>query len=542
MISVIIPVKNGAEALPSCLQALRAQQGLEEPLEVLVVDDGSTDQTVQIAQGYGVRVISQPNQGPAAARNTGAHAARGHIVAFTDADCEPAPDWLAQLTAPFHDPSVVGVKGSYRTRQREITARFVQQEYEAKYARLARLETIDFIDTYSAAYRREVFLQNRGFDPAFPAPSVEDQEFSFRLARKGYRLVFAPQAVVFHQHDRTWREYARRKAVIGYWKAFMLGWIPEKTFNDSHTLPSQRVQIVLLAGMGLLLLGLTAAAAGFFSSLPALLPTLIGALFLTMLLFFGADAAFLRQVAQRDPGVLPAAAWLLLVRAAALGLGLMVGILFPPRQKGREKTRAVRWGERLIKRLLDLAGSAVGLVVFAPLILTSALAVILEDGGPAFYFQLRAGQNGKPFRMVKLRTMVVGADSQVDKILKHNPLNGPVFKLPNDPRVTRVGRFLRRWSLDELPQLWNVLVGEMSLVGPRPEEMWVVEQYTDKERKRLAVKPGLTGPMQVNGRGALDMEARLALELDYIENYSLLNDLVVLIQTAPAVLRGKGAY
>jgi lipopolysaccharide/colanic/teichoic acid biosynthesis glycosyltransferase len=233
---------------------------------------------------------------------------------------------------------------------------------------------------------------------------------------------------------------------------------------------------------------------------------------------------------------------MLLVRAAALGGGLVTGILFPPLRRGRGSIRSKGWAAHYAKRFLDLAGAGLGLVISLPLVLAAALAVRLEDGGPAFYIQVRAGQHGKPFRMLKLRTMVVGAEIQVEEVLGANPLSGPVFKLPNDPRVTRVGRFLRRWSLDELPQLWNVLKGEMSLVGPRPEELWVVAQYTDEQRKRLGVKPGMTGPMQVNGRGMLDMEARLALELEYIQNYSLLTDLRLLLRTAPAVLRGKGAF
>jgi lipopolysaccharide/colanic/teichoic acid biosynthesis glycosyltransferase len=118
----------------------------------------------------------------------------------------------------------------------------------------------------------------------------------------------------------------------------------------------------------------------------------------------------------------------------------------------------------------------------------------------------------------------------------------PAFKLQNDPRVTRVGRFLRRHSLDELPQLVNVLRGEMSLVGPRPEEAALVERYTDSQRRRLAVKPGMTGPMQISGRGDLPFEQRLTLELDYIEHYSLRRDLAILLRTVPVVLRGDGAY
>jgi lipopolysaccharide/colanic/teichoic acid biosynthesis glycosyltransferase len=143
--------------------------------------------------------------------------------------------------------------------------------------------------------------------------------------------------------------------------------------------------------------------------------------------------------------------------------------------------------------------------------------------------------------MVKLRTMVIGADQMVMDMLNKNQLKGPAFKILKDPRITRAGRFLRRWSLDEIPQFWNVLKGEMSLVGPRPEELRFVELYNDDQRQRLMVKPGLTGPMQVSGRGELDFEARLQLEIDYLKNYTLLEDLRIIFQTFAVVFSGKGA-
>ena len=143
--------------------------------------------------------------------------------------------------------------------------------------------------------------------------------------------------------------------------------------------------------------------------------------------------------------------------------------------------------------------------------------------------------------MIKLRTMVRDAEQSLEDVLSRNVLQGPAFKIPDDPRVTRVGRVLRRWSIDELPQLWNVLKGDMSLVGPRPEEAWVVEKYEARHRRRLAVPPGLTGPMQVSGRGLISLDERLRLELEYIENYSLRKDLAILLRTIPAVLMGEGA-
>ncbi|OGO21152.1 MAG: hypothetical protein A2Z14_16330 [Chloroflexi bacterium RBG_16_48_8] len=214
---------------------------------------------------------------------------------------------------------------------------------------------------------------------------------------------------------------------------------------------------------------------------------------------------------------------------------------FPVSTKDRDD-KGSTISNRFLKRTLDLIGSVVGLLLTAPVLLIVGLAIKLDNPGPVFFSQERIGLNGKPFRMVKLRTMVVGAERQVAQVLAANPLHGPVFKIPDDPRVTRVGRLLRRWSLDELPQLWNVLRGDMSLVGPRPEESWVVERYNDLQRSRLKIKPGLTGPMQVSGRGDLDMNERLELELRYIRNCSIKEDLKILIKSLPAIISGKGAY
>jgi lipopolysaccharide/colanic/teichoic acid biosynthesis glycosyltransferase len=531
LISVIVPVKNGLDTIGGCLESLLHQTGLVfgQDYEIIVVDDGSTDDTAGLAESFGVRVHRQVNAGPAAARNAGAQLARGRYLAFTDADCAPAPDWLVELLRPFDDPRVVGVKGVYRLRQSEPVARFVQQEYAWKYQRMARQETIDFIDTYSAAYRKAEFLANGGFDPIFPRPSVEDQEFSFRMARKGYRLVFTRHAAVYHRHDRNIVEYFRRKWGIGYWKMVMLRWMPEKTFQDSHTPPSQRWQIVLLGLAGLLLPLALIWSAVAWVALAALLA------------FLMTCTPFMVYLAQQDMLLAVIAPFLLATRTLALGGGLLVGLLFPPRLHKKQRG-GLHLVARWVKRLLDLSGALVGLIFSIPILLIASVVIKLTSPGTVFYCQERAGENGKPFMIIKLRTMVADADQQLSNIMDKNPLKGSVYKLPDDPRVTRVGRILRRWSLDELPQFWNVLIGEMSLVGPRPEEMWLVAQYTDTERQRLAVKPGLTGPMQVNGRGALDMEARLALEIEYIDHYSIWKDLVILARSIPTILSGKGAY
>lgn len=196
----------------------------------------------------------------------------------------------------------------------------------------------------------------------------------------------------------------------------------------------------------------------------------------------------------------------------------------------------------LIKRIFDVFVSASALLVLAPLFPLVILAIKLDTRGPVFFKQLRAGRDGIPFRMYKLRTMVADAERALSDIVAFDDLPEPVFKLRGDPRVTRVGRLLRRFSVDELPQLVNVLRGEMSIVGPRPEQIELVERYRPEDRFRLDLKPGMTGPMQVYGRGDLDFRERLAVEYDYVENLSLSRDLRILFRTIPVILRGTGAY
>jgi len=195
-----------------------------------------------------------------------------------------------------------------------------------------------------------------------------------------------------------------------------------------------------------------------------------------------------------------------------------------------------------MKRLMDIVVSAVLLVVLSPLLLGVALWILLDDGRPVFFRQRRGGKEGESFTMVKFRTMVTDAEQRLPELVDIENLDQPAFKIPDDPRVTRSGRWLRRTSIDELPQLFNVLRGQMSLVGPRPEEESVVALYDERQRGRLAVKPGMTGPMQVYGRSDLTFEERLAMERDYLDNLSLLTDLAILMRTPRAMVRGEGAY
>ncbi|MGA0986404.1 MAG: sugar transferase, partial [Candidatus Nanopelagicales bacterium] len=197
---------------------------------------------------------------------------------------------------------------------------------------------------------------------------------------------------------------------------------------------------------------------------------------------------------------------------------------------------------RFTKRLVDIFGAIIGLVVLFPIFLIICIVIKLSDRGPVFYIQNRVRQENKIFGVYKFRTMLVGAHKLRDEIMQQTGKDLRLAKDPNDPRITKPGKFLRRWSIDELPQLINVIKGEMSLVGPRPPLAEEVEQYESAEKRRLLVKPGLTGLWQVSGRSELDWEDAVRLDLYYVENWSLTLDFLIMLRTVAAVFRGEGAY
>ena len=193
-----------------------------------------------------------------------------------------------------------------------------------------------------------------------------------------------------------------------------------------------------------------------------------------------------------------------------------------------------------VKRIMDLLLSAVALLLLWPLLLAIALAVKLESPGPVIYASLRAGKKGQKFVCYKFRTMVDGADELKDSLRRYNERQDPFFKIAEDPRVTRLGRFLRKYSLDELPQFWNVLKGDMSLVGPRPHPLDDYARYRPEDHRRLEVKPGITGLWQVIARRDPSFETCLKLDLEYMKSWNLLLDFKILMRTVPGVLAGEG--
>jgi lipopolysaccharide/colanic/teichoic acid biosynthesis glycosyltransferase len=195
-----------------------------------------------------------------------------------------------------------------------------------------------------------------------------------------------------------------------------------------------------------------------------------------------------------------------------------------------------------VKRTFDLVGAVLLVVLLAPVMALAALAIKLSSRGPVLYRSMRPGIGGRAFSCLKFRTMVHGAEHLQDHLENRNELGGAIFKIRNDPRITSVGRFLRRWSLDELPQLLNVLRGDMSLVGPRPLPQRDYDRLDDWHRKRYLVLPGMTGLWQVSGRSELDFDELVRLDFLYLERWSVFLDLTIILKTIPAVVRRRGAW
>ena len=321
--SVVVPAYNAGATIRLCVEALLRQSAGTEACEVIVVDDGSTDDTAAVLRRFPVTAIHQPNRGPAAARNHGARLARGGIILFTDADCVPREDWVEQMAKPFVAAEVCAVKGAYRTEQRALVARFAQVEFEERFEMLKKVDSIDMVDTYSAAFRKDVFDQMGGFDESFPVANNEDTDLSYKLSAAGHRMVFNPDAVVFHlKHPDTLRRYLRQKFWRGYWRMVVYRRFPDKMVKDTYTPQTLKFQVLALALAGPLV------AAG------VLFPAALGLAALPLLLFLASTLPFARFAAGRDVAVAALSPFLLALRAAAIGLGVLSFGLF-----GQRRTR-----------------------------------------------------------------------------------------------------------------------------------------------------------------------------------------------------------
>jgi len=243
--SVIIPAFNAEKTIEECLKALKAQS--LKPFEIIVVDDGSTDNTPKIVKKIGgIRLLRQENSGPAKARNFGAENAKGNVLVFTDSDCIADRDFLREITGPFEEKNVAGVQGKYKTKQKELVARLTQLEIEQRHEKMAKQRFIDFMGSYAAAYRANVFNAMKGFDTSFPMASGEDTDLSFRISKTGKKMVFAEKAVVWHTHPSSWAKYFKVKFFRAFWRAKIYGKHKGKIVKDAYTSQLLKIQLGLI--------------------------------------------------------------------------------------------------------------------------------------------------------------------------------------------------------------------------------------------------------------------------------------------------------
>lgn len=310
--SVIVPAYNSAGTIEHCLKALTQQSMNMELCEVIVVDDGSTDRTGDIIKKFPVKYLRQPNLGPAAARNHGAAKASGEVLLFTDSDCVPDYRWVEEMTRPFADRDIAAVKGAYRTAQKALTARFAQVEFEERFELLKKTELIDMVDTYSAAFRREVFLGAGGFDESFPAANNEDTDLSYKLSVAGHKMVFNPGAIVCHlRHPDTICRYSKQKFWRGYWRMVVYRRFPDKMVKDSYTPQSLKLQVLLLFSAMVFALG------------TVILPVSVYPAIFLLVLFMLSALPFAAFAFKRDWLIGLTSAFFLAVRALSIGCGII---------------------------------------------------------------------------------------------------------------------------------------------------------------------------------------------------------------------------
>ena len=446
-----------------------------------------------------MRLIVNPRGGKVAAQNRAVRETSGEIVAFSDANATWAPDALRQLVANFADPEVAYVCGRLVLEAADGSNReglywryeLVQREAES------RLGSITGGNGSIYAVRRSDYVE---VDPKWG----HDLSLPYRMVQAGRRAVYEPEARAFEKPTPSNEtEYRRKVRMFEHcWeitlrgsmlKRLPFGYLVEVISHRRAPLrerdPSPRAARVL------------ARARRRGPPLPA-----------------RAGGA-----ADADRGGARGSGDRALLRARHLGDGRLALELPPPR---RARDVGGGGGDAL-NRALDVAIAGTGLVLTSPVLAAAALAVKLGDGGPVFFKQTRVGKDGDDFELLKLRTMVVGAETKgagyaVDK---------------GDSRITRVGSFLRRTSIDELPQLWNVVRGDMSLIGPRPTLRYQVERYSERQRRRLDVLPGITGWAQIHGRAALSWDERIELDVWYVEHRSPRTDLLILLRTPALPLR-----
>lgn len=316
-VSIIVPTFNSARTIGECVDALLKQNYPADKYEIIIVDDGSNDNTAEILKSFNIRYHRQDNKGPATARNKGVEMAEGEIVAFTDADCIPDSNWISEIVLPLESPEIVGVKGAYRTTQTSLWVRFAQAEFNERYRILSHHKYIDMVSTYSAAYKKSVFLLMGGFDVSFPFPNHEDTDLSYRMAQRGYKMVFNPKAVVAHlNHPNSFFRYTRLKFWRGYWRMIVYRKYPNKIMKDTYTPQTLKLQILFIFQTIISL------------SLALFYPSVM-ILFACLGLFFylATCSPFVISTFRQDSTVALLSPFFLCVRALSIGTGVLYSII-----------------------------------------------------------------------------------------------------------------------------------------------------------------------------------------------------------------------
>ncbi|MDY6863853.1 MAG: glycosyltransferase [Thermodesulfobacteriota bacterium] len=314
--SVIVPFYNNHDTILTCLQSIKEQDFIKDDYEIIVVDDGSHGDTGKLVQLFNLKLLRQKHKGPAAARNLGAWNAKGEIIVFIDADCLAGKDWLKKMLEPFLDPDVKGVQGAYKTQQKEIIARFAQCEIEERYRIMEKNHFIDFIGTYSAAYRNDIFIKMGGFDESFPIASGEDTDFSYRLSKENYKLVFNPEAIVYHNHPDRFPTYLKQKFWRAYWRNLIYSKNIKKAIKDTYTPQILKFQIFLFLLFFILLI---ASPFNNFPSFPIIL-SVLG-------LFFITTIPFIVKTIFKDPFIGCFSPFFIFFRSAVFTFGIIMGFI-----------------------------------------------------------------------------------------------------------------------------------------------------------------------------------------------------------------------
>ena len=506
---VIVAAHNEETVIERRLANLLALDYPHDRLEVVVASDASSDRTNELVEAVAlraprVRLLDCPRGGKVAAQDRAVRETTSDVVAFSDANATWAPDALRRLVANLADPEVAYVCGRLRLEDAAGSNREgLYWRYELWLREQeSRLGSVTGGNGSIYALRRGDYVE---VDPRWG----HDLAFPYRMVQAGRRAVYEPAALAFEEPTPTNEaEYARKVRMFEHcWEITLRGSMLRRLP------PGYLVSVVshrlLRYGSGLLHLALLATSV-------VLAPT--GRPYALALL---AQLALLAAFAARRPD-----RPVLRLR----DLGDRPGALELPSAR---RPGGLGPGGHAVNRAADVALAGLGLVVTSPLLVAAGLAVKLEDGGPVLFRQTRVGKDGKDFELLKLRSMVVdaertGAGHAVDR---------------GDRRITRVGRLLRRTSIDELPQLWNIVRGDMSVIGPRPTLRYQVERYSERQRRRLDVRPGLTGWAQIHGRATLPWAERIELDVWYVEHRSPRVDLRILLRTPLALFGGtyKGA-